>query len=189
MNGLPKIMRDGNWTLFLDRDGVINKRPINTYVTKLEEFEWIDGVIESIALLSKLFRTTVVVTNQQGLGKGLMTLQDLDKVHHKMLSGINQAGGRIDKIYFCGDLDKTGSLFRKPAIGMGLLAKKNFPYISFKKSIMVGDTKNDMIFGKRLKMYTVLIDEDSDMARKYPYLVDFRFADLHSFAQSIMPVG
>lgn len=189
MRGLPKIQPNENWTLFLDRDGVINKRPVNSYVTKPDDFEWIDGVIESINLLSEVFNTVLVVTNQQGIGKGLMTPEDLEKVHHKMLSGIHQAGGRIDKIYFCGDLDKTGSLFRKPAVGMGLLARKDFPHISFKKSIMVGDTKNDMIFGKRLKMYTVLIDKEPDIARKYPFLIDFRFADLHSFAQSILPLG
>ncbi len=174
-----------NWTLFLDRDGVINERPINAYVTKVDEFEWIDGVIQSISRLSDTFKTIVVVTNQQGLSKALMTADDLNKIHGKMLNEITNAGGRIDKVYFCGDPNNTGSLFRKPAIGMGLQAKKDFPNISFKKAIMVGDTATDMLFGKRLKMITVLIDESPALARNIPKLVNYRFPNLQSFADFI----
>ena len=180
-------LKDKDWTLFLDRDGVINERPENAYVTKPEDFVWEDGAIDSIVRLSDIFEAIIVVTNQQGLGKGIMTHKNLTDIHLNMISEIDRAGGRIDKVYFCGDMDKTGSLYRKPAIGMGLWAKKDFPHISFRKAIMVGDTISDMLFGKRLKMHTVLIDKQALLARKFPYLVDYRFPDLKGFSHFISP--
>ncbi len=181
-------LKNKEWTLFLDRDGVINKRPLNTYVTKPDDFVWEDGAVNSISRLSGIFKTIIVVTNQQGIGKGIMSQKDLNNIHLKMLNEIESAGGRIDKVYFCGDLDNRGSFFRKPAIGMGLWAKKDFPHISFRKAIMVGDTITDMLFGKHLKMITVLIDNQPFLARKYPKLVDYRFPDLKGFTQFVSSI-
>lgn len=169
--------------LFLDRDGVINKRPVNDYVKNVADFVFLTGSIEAIALLSGLFSPIVVVTNQQGIGKGIMTTETLHAIHQHMLQEVVKGGGKIDSIYYCGDLKDSGSIYRKPAVGMGLQAKKEFPGISFKQSVMVGDTLTDMIFGKRLHMQTVLIDFDAQLPRKYPKLIDQRFPDLRSFAE------
>jgi histidinol-phosphate phosphatase family protein len=185
MKVFPNKLKNEGWTLFLDRDGVINKRPLNAYVTRLDEFIWEDGAIESITKLSEIFNPIIVVTNQQGVGKGIMTRKDINVIHNFMLNEINRAGGRIDKVYFCGDMNNSGSLFRKPAIGMGLWAKKDFPEISFKNTVMVGDTITDMMFGKRLNMLTVLVDKQPYLARKYPYLIDYRFNDLKDFTEYI----
>jgi len=172
---------DKEWTLFLDRDGVLNRRFPGDYVKLPQDFLWIEGVLENLAYVSGMFSKIIVVTNQQGIGKGLMSSNDLERIHRKMLDDVQSAGGRIDKVYFCPDLEKSGSFYRKPMVGMGLQAKKDFPEIEFSKSIMVGDTLSDMRFGKRLKMKTVLISDDLTLARRKPYYVDLRFLNLAEF--------
>jgi histidinol-phosphate phosphatase family protein len=178
---LSSGMVNKRWTLFLDRDGVLNERPMNDYVRGPADFLWKQGALKGLAGLSGMFGTIVVVTNQQGIGKGLMTADDLELIHKKMLQDAKEAGGRIDKVYFCGERAETRSFYRKPSVGMGLLARKDFPHICFSQSVMVGDTISDMRFGKRLKMRTVLICKEPSMARNYPGLVDLRFADLEEF--------
>lgn len=170
--------------LFLDRDGVINARLDDDYVKNVDEFHFIPGVIEGIAKLSGVFGRIFVVTNQQGVGKGLMSKEALHEIHDYMIRNIEKGGGRIDRIYYCGDLAQSGSRFRKPAIGMGLQAKKDFPEISFKHSVMIGDTLTDMIFGRRLKMKTILINQDLILSRKHPQFIDMRYDTLIDFANS-----
>lgn len=159
MKTFPKI--DKTWTLFLDRDGVINKHLPDAYVTSLVEFEFIPGSIEAIATLSKRFGKIVVVTNQQGIGKGLMTEMDLEKIHFYMQEEIAIKGGRIDAIYYCPYLSSIKPKCRKPEIGMALQAKEDFPTIDFTKSVMVGDSKTDMEFGKKIGAITIFITPTS----------------------------
>jgi len=181
------IKPDKSWTLFLDRDGIINERPFNDYVKSVEEFVFIDGVLESLNKLSKLFGKIIIVTNQQGVGKKLMTEKDLNGIHEFMCEKIRRAGGRIDKIYYCPDLDGSGSKDRKPETGMGLKAKQDFPDIDFKKSIMVGDTLTDMIFGKKLNMFNVFVSAHIDYISKEDNKEwDLRFESLQKFTDWIM---
>ena len=86
-------------TLFLDRDGVINKKLDGKYVKNWEEFTFIPNVLSSISKLSRLFNRIIIITNQQGIGKGLMSKNDLFFLHQKMLKEIEKAGGKINKIY------------------------------------------------------------------------------------------
>lgn len=144
-------------TLFLDRDGIINKLRPNDYVKSIDEFCFIDGVLECFVDLSKLFGKVIIVTNQQGIGKGIMTLEDLEKIHKYLTSKVFEFEGRIDQIYFCPSLASENDPNRKPEIGMALQAKKDFPSIDFKNSIMIGDSQSDIDFGKNAGMKTVLI--------------------------------
>ncbi len=173
---------DKTWTLFLDRDGVINTRKPGAYVLSREDFSWTEKAQESIASLSQLFGRTLVVTNQQGIGKGLMSENDLIQIHQMLQLEVEKAGGKIDRIYHCPALKESNSFYRKPMPGMALLAKKDFPEINFKKAIMVGDTISDMIFGKNLNMKTVLIDTDKKNISDHYKLIDFAFPDLKAFA-------
>lgn len=175
---------DKSWTLFLDRDGVINTRLPGDYVKTPEQFLFIDGVPEAIRRFSEIFRHIIVVTNQQGIGKGQMTVNDLELVHKKMMNEIRNSGGRIDRIYFAPALKSENSPLRKPAVGMGLLAKKELKDISFKKSIIAGDSFSDMVFGRRLGMKTVFIG-DATIARQNPAFVDYVYPDLLTFAASL----
>ena len=76
-----KNIIDEDWTLFLDRDGVINVRIIDGYVTKIEEFEFLPNVIEALRIFKNKFKYIIVVTNQQGVGKGIMKFEDVEEVN------------------------------------------------------------------------------------------------------------
>ena len=181
---------DKTWSLFLDRDGVINHRLPGDYVKKWEEFQFYAGAIEAIAIFSQLFQRIVVVTNQKGVGRGLMSHTDLGLIHDKMKSEIARGGGRLDNIYYCPDLDTVPNNCRKPSPSMAYQAKQDFPEIDFTKSIMVGDAITDLYFGQNLGMKTVLIEtypkqmEKVDTAEDLK--VDYRCKSLHEFAELIL---
>ena len=172
-------------TLFLDRDGVINVRLIGDYIKKWDEFEFEEGVIEALSIFTKYFDTIIVVSNQQGVGKGLMTEDDLKSIHEKMKQEIAKAGGRIDEVYYCTALSKENHFCRKPSVGMGLKARKQFNNIRFKESVMVGDSSTDMKFGKRLKMQTVFISTSLQKTRKYYRCINKRFDSLIDYAKHL----
>lgn len=174
---------DKSWTLFLDRDGVVNQRPVDDYVKTPESFEFLPGVLEALKILSEKFGRIVIVTNQQGIGKNLMTESDLQAVHQKMLFEIEKAGGKIDKIYHCPDLAKSPENCRKPGLTMANHAKADFPEIDFRKSIMAGDTKSDLEFGRNAGMFPVLIN--TNRSKLDSALFDAEFQSLISFAQSL----
>lgn len=148
---------DHTWTLFLDRDGVINERLMGAYVRSIEEFQFLPKVPETIAKLSSIFGRVVVVTNQQGIGKGIMSERNLQDVHTYMCAEVELCGGKIDQCFFAPELHEAGSDLRKPKPGMALEAKKQFPEIDFQRSVMVGDSDSDMIFGQQLGMKTVRV--------------------------------
>lgn len=176
---------DKTWSLFLDRDGVINKRIIGGYVSSWNQFVFLPGVLDAMKILSGSFGKILVVSNQQGIGKGLMTDEDVNIIHSRMAEEIKNSGGIINKTYFCPFLEEKNSILRKPNIGMALKARKEFPGINFKRSVMVGDSISDMIFGKRLNMKTVLLSSDISMIRKGAIVIDFVSDDLLSFADLI----
>lgn len=147
MKDLSKI--DNAWTLFLDRDGVINEEKHEDYIHTWDEFKFYDGVKEALAIFSKKFKLIFIVTNQRGVARGLTKLQDLQVIHKNMVDEIIEAGGRIDKLYFAIDLEND-SPNRKPNPGMGLQAKLDFPEIDFSKSVMIGNTLSDMKFGRNI---------------------------------------
>lgn len=156
----PKI--DKSWTLFLDRDGVINKKRENDYVKTLDELELLPGAVKSIVDLSKIFGRIIIVSNQQGIGKKLFSVESLNQIHDFITMQVEKKGGRIDAIYFAPQLATENSVMRKPQIGMAIQAKKNFNEIDFSKSIMIGDSPSDMEFAKRTKMKSILISEENE---------------------------
>ncbi len=174
---LPELNR--NWTLFLDRDGVINQRKYGSYITHPNEFSFIEGVPEALAGLSKIFSYLVVVTNQQGIGKGIMTENDLKAVHTWMLNEVASAGGRIDGVFHCPNLESDNAPCRKPNTGMAMDARNAMPGIRFRYSVMVGDSHTDMVFARRLGMLAVLVGEHESVTSQTPY--DAKYDNLHSF--------
>ena len=173
--------------LFLDRDGVINKRIVGGYVTNPSEFVLIDGVLEALGIFASRFDRVFMVTNQQGIGKGLMSVDDLNLIHDGFLQKVTESGGRIDKIYFCPALKSEHSFMRKPNIGMALMARREYPDVVLRHSVMVGDTESDMLFGRHARMKTVLVGDDPGpaLAKSHPHLVDAYYPDLLSFAKSL----
>lgn len=171
-----------DWTLFLDRDGVINRRIPGGYVTCWEEFEFLDGVMKAMKILASVFGRIIVVSNQQGIGKGLMTVEQLKAVDARMREEIESAGGWIDAAYYSPHLAGDGHPDRKPGTGLGLHAKSDFPEIDLSRSIMVGDSESDMLFGRNLGMLTVFIGNKED-AGPEPDLI---FNSLREFAESLI---
>jgi D-glycero-D-manno-heptose 1,7-bisphosphate phosphatase len=179
---LKDLNIDKTWTLFLDRDGVINKKLDNDYVKHWIEFEFLDGTFEALKTLSGIFGTIVVVTNQQGIGKGIYRTEDLELIHKNMLYELTYQGGRIDKVYFSPHLEKENHPTRKPGVGMGHQAKADYPHVDFKKSVIVGDSMSDMEFGRALEMITVFISAEK---REDPR-IDFNFASLIEFSKALL---
>jgi len=178
---------NSSWSLFLDRDGVINKRIVGDYIKKWEEFEFLPGVLDAIQQFTELFGKLFIVTNQQGIGKGLMLETDLESIHEKMSQEIRHHGGNINKIYHSPYKEEEKSVFRKPNIGLARKAKIDFPEIEFNKSIMAGDSISDIQFGKNAGMITVFINTDQEVIDENKDLIDFHFPGLLRFAKSLNP--
>ena len=117
---------DKSWTVFLDRDGVINTERRADYVKTIDEFIFEEGALEALKKLNDIFGVIVIITNQRGVGSGIMSVEDLNSVHNHMLESITSNGGRIDKIYYSPYLAAENHPTRKPGIGMALQAKKDF---------------------------------------------------------------
>jgi histidinol-phosphate phosphatase family protein len=185
---LRNLPVDKTWTLFLDRDGVINRRIVGGYVKSWDELGFLPRVLDAIPVFSGLFGRIIIVSNQQGVGKGFMTHEDVDRIHSKMVSEIVLQGGRIDAAYFAPQLASERSIMRKPDVGMALKARRQFPEIRFKKSIMAGDSLSDMIFGKRLGMVTVFISGEAAIPLQHPSLVDVHCPDLWEMASQLAKI-
>lgn len=156
---LKKIIINKKY-LFLDRDGVINKRKVDDYITKWEDFEFLSGVLEAMNVFSKYFDRIIIITNQQGIGKKIMTDHELDDIHTKLKETILKHNGKIDAIYYCAMLRDKINNCRKPNITMAEQAQKQFPEIIFNQSIMIGDTSPDMEFGKNAGMARILLQNE-----------------------------
>ena len=173
---LPHI--DSDWTLFLDRDGVINRRIVDGYVMQWSDFEFLDGALEALASLSEFFGRIVVVTNQQCVGKGLATEEEIGAINQRMCQVVKCHGGRIDAVLICPQLATDPDNYRKPNPRMAFMAKEMMPEIDFSKSIMVGDGEIDVLFGINAGMTTVKVAGFSDAA-------DYNFNSLYDFSRQI----
>ena len=181
---LPINNIDKSWTLFLDRDGVINHEKHEDYIHTWEEFIFYEGAIEAITIFTKKFKRILVVTNQRGVGKGVTKLDDLHTIHANMLEDIAKEGGHLDAIYYCSELDNE-SPYRKPNPGMGLAAVEEFPDIDLTKAIMVGNTISDMQFGRNLGVYTVFLPTTRPDVQLNDPFIDAVYASLYEFAQAL----
>ncbi len=179
---------DKRWTLFLDRDGVINRRIERDYVRNWKQFEFLPRALEAISGLSNLFGRIIIVTNQRSIARGLMTVGDLNDIHRRMLLLIRDAGGRIDGIYYCPHELKDNCDCRKPKIGMVLRAKTDFPEIDFKRSIVVGDSVSDMEFAEKIGALRVLIADERIETNVAQELADVVVGSLYGFWQLIQTV-
>ena len=132
-------------------------------------------------VLSRHFGKVIIITNQRGIGKGLMDEFALNEIHQHMIEEIEKGGGRIDALYYCAIVDDKHH-DRKPNPGMMLEAAHMYPEIDFSKSIMVGDKMSDMQLGRNVGTYAVLVTStQSGDIHSHPD-VDMRFDSLREFA-------
>lgn len=175
---------DKTWTLFLDRDGVINNERLNHYVLHWEQFIFSEGVLEAFKTLSNSFGRIFIVSNQRGVGKGLMTEESLLLIHKEMQKEVEDAGGHIDRIYYCTDVnDKHPG--RKPNPGMAFQAVRDFPEIDLNKAIMVGNKPSDMRFGRAAGMFTVFL-RTTNPDQVFPHSdIDLLYNSLLEFTRAL----
>ena len=152
-------------TLFLDRDGVINKKLEGRYIRDFSEFEFMAGAIDAISILTNKFNRIVIVTNQQGIGKEIMSVADLNTLHAKMEVLIENSGGEINKIYYCPHLEEFDCTCRKPKPGMIERALLDFPKIVLANSYLIGDSDSDIEAGRRMNLNTVKVDNEYTLAK------------------------
>lgn len=178
---------DQTWTLFLDRDGVINVEKEMDYIYDYTEFRFYDRSLEAITNLSLKFGRIIIVTNQRGIEKKLMTESALVEMHKEMIRDIKEAGGNIDAIYYCTSLDNDHPN-RKPQAGMAFLAKEAFPDIDLTRSIMVGNNVSDMLFGRNAGMFTAFVKTTNPNVELPNPAIDMAFDNLFEFATHITSV-
>ena len=175
---------DKSWTLFLDRDGVINEERLGEYVLHWGEFIFSKGVLNVFKKLSDHFGRIIVISNQRGVGKGLMTEEALQSIHLEMRREVEIVNGKIDKIYYCTEKDDK-CFYRKPNPGMALQALEDFPDIDFSKTIMVGNKPSDMKFGRAAGVYTVFV-RTTNPEQPFPHPdIDLVFPSLQEFASAL----
>ena len=143
--------------IFLDRDGVINKKaPEGDYVKNWDEFQFLPGVKEAIRKLNEKGFLVIVVSNQRGIAKGVMTEDDLKKIHARMKEELRKERAVIDGIYYCPHDIEDHCGCRKPEPGMLLKAAREHD-IDLDQSWMIGDNESDIEAGKRAGCKTILI--------------------------------
>ncbi len=177
---------DKSWTLFLDRDGVINIESVGSYITAWDEFTFHDGVLDALRSLSRVFGNIVVVSNQRGVGRGIMTMDALREININMRDAVNDNGGRIDKIYAATAVSDD-DINRKPNSGMALQAREDMPEIDFKRSVMIGNSLSDMEFGKRLSMYTIFLTTKHEPFTLPRDLINEQYSSLYAWATRLIP--
>ncbi|MCY7421973.1 MAG: HAD-IIIA family hydrolase [Chitinophagaceae bacterium] len=172
---------DKSWTLFLDRDGVINHEKKLDYILHRGEFLFYDGVKEAMKIFNEMFGKIIIVTNQRGIGKKMMTDEDLHDIHNFMIDEVTLSGGRIDSIYYCSSMDND-CYDRKPNPGMAYKAQKDFPNIDLNKSIIIGNNLSDMEFGRNAGMITLFVATTNPGVMLPDPLINYRFEDLYQAA-------
>jgi histidinol-phosphate phosphatase family protein len=175
---------DNSWTVFIDRDGVINYEKKDDYIRNWREFKFYEGVKDAFKILDQKFGKIIVVTNQRGIGKGLMNEFDLYSIHEHMQKQISNTGGRVDKVYYCTSVDNDHP-DRKPNPGMAMRAREEFPDIDFSRSIMVGNKPSDMRFGRNAGMHTVFVATTHPETPFPDPDIDLRFNSLLEFAKAL----
>lgn len=149
-------LRRARKTIFLDRDGTINRRaPEHEYITRPEQLILLDGAGEGIRLLNDCGFRICIVTNQRGIARGLLSEERLREIHIKLLSDLKVYGANIDNIYFCPH-ERGACSCRKPQVGLFLQAERDEP-IDKVHSYMVGDSRSDMEAGKGYGIQTVYL--------------------------------
>lgn len=177
---------DKSWSLFLDRDGVINDEKLGKYILNWEQFKFSAGVLDAFPLLAHRFGHIFIVSNQRGVEKGLMTEADLQNIHANMLEQIQTTGALIHRIYYCTAKEDL-CFHRKPNPGMALQAFADFPGVDPEKCMMVGNKPSDMRFGRSAGMHTVFVTT-TNPHEPFPHPdVDFRFKNLLHFAKALEP--
>ena len=144
--------------VLLDRDGVINRRIISGYVTAREEFVFLPGALEALRLLNEKNYQVIVVSNQAGVGKGLMTAADLDEITRRFVAEVEAHGGRILGVYCCTHRAEDGCECRKPKPGLLRRAQAEH-HFDFGRTYFVGDAESDLLAAHAVGCPAIMVSD------------------------------
>lgn len=148
---------------FLDRDGVINQRARpHEYITRWEDFKFVPGAIEALKEFSHLGYKLVVITNQQSVGKGILSESRLDEIHEKMLGELARQGIDVERVFVCPHREEDGCFCRKPKPGLFYRALSELSYhVDLEKSFFLGDSETDILAGNHFGIRTFYLNHSN----------------------------
>jgi len=130
--------------VLLDRDGVLNQKPRKAeYVRNWSEFKWLPGAKEALRLFNEAGYRVIVISNQAGVGRGLMTEANLQRIHANMMAEAESAGGFIERVYYCPHAWDEGCECRKPKPGLFFQAQHDFN-LDLTRTPFIGDDERDV---------------------------------------------
>ncbi|HEY6828500.1 MAG TPA: HAD family hydrolase [Gemmatimonadaceae bacterium] len=173
--------------IFLDRDGVINRRIPDGYVTRLGEFEFLPDAIPGIRALSGLGRPIIVVSNQAGVAKGLVAVRTLELITTWFVDEIVAGGGRIDAVYYCPHAPADNCECRKPKPGLLLQAAEDFG-VDLGQSALIGDSVSDAEAAASAGVRALLLEHDLLAPKDSPAKAYETVSDLRTAAAAIKAV-
>ena len=172
--------------VFLDRDGVINVKPLKgEYIRTPAEFHLLPNIAEWIRLFNALDLLVVVVTNQRGIALGKYTAETVDHIHLNLQAALEKKSAHVDAFYFCPH-DKKECDCRKPLPGMFHKAQADFPEIESESSAIVGDSLSDIQFGANLNLRTIFIEGDPEHRKAgAEKAIDLAYASVVSLTDAV----
>ena len=148
--------------VFLDRDGVINRKaPESQYIWQWDDFHLLENADRAIALLNRAGMSVLVVTNQRGIHKGLYALDQVDALHQRLQEKLAGIGAHIDRFYVCPH-DEGQCDCRKPKTGLLDQAFEDFPAAEKSNSLLIGDSLSDIELARRFGIASILIDNHGE---------------------------
>jgi histidinol-phosphate phosphatase family protein len=151
--------------IFLDRDGVINKKaPKSEYIKSWDEFTFLPGSIEAMTLLTRHNYKIFIITNQAGIQRRIMTEQNLRDIHMDLERELEKHNIKIEGIYYCPHGWNEGCECRKPKSGMLFQAAREHD-LDLSTSTFIGDDERDMQAGNAAGCRTLLVDAESSLLR------------------------
>jgi D-glycero-D-manno-heptose 1,7-bisphosphate phosphatase len=158
---LPTIRpRKPQSAVFLDRDGVLNRRIPGGYVTRWADFVFLPGVKETLGRLGVAGFQLLIVSNQAGVAKGMLSCSDLIRITQASLGELQAAGVRVQGAFFCLHAPSDACSCRKPNVGLLREAARRLP-IDFRRSFLIGDSASDIQAGAGMGCATIYLGDDS----------------------------
>jgi histidinol-phosphate phosphatase family protein len=168
--------------VFFDRDGIVNQRIFGDYVKALSDFVFIEDFFETFRIVKNHNLLSFIITNQQGIGKGLMTAEELHSIHHFMNQKlIQKTGFTFDEIFFCPSLESDNDYYRKPNPGMILEAIEKYN-LTKEKCIIIGDSESDIIAGIKAGIQTIYI---STVKMQNDIIPNYSFINMNELNQNL----
>lgn len=149
--------------LMIDRDGTINRRPwLNRYLTRWEDFAWLDENVEAMVKLAEAHYRFIVISNQAGIGRGVVDLATVNDINRRMVAGLRAYGIEVLDVYICPHPVEDRCDCRKPAAGMFLRAARDHQF-RLDRSIYIGDDPRDAVAAFNAGCLSILVGPERDV--------------------------